>query len=77
MAASALVPSMAQPHFTEQSAAAGPGMAIEKVSRGAAFADYDDDGDVDVFVVNLNDTPSLLRNDGRRQQLARRGSGRG
>jgi len=38
-------------------------MAIEKVSRGAAFAVYDDDGDVDVFVVNLNDTPTLLRND--------------
>jgi hypothetical protein len=34
------------------------------VGRGAAFADYDDDGDVDVFVVN-NDGPALLlRNDG-------------
>ncbi len=48
--------------FIDISEAAGPGMAIEKVSRGAAFADYDDDGDVDVFVVNLNDTPSLLCN---------------
>ena len=49
--------------FVDISASAGPGMAIEKVSRGAAFADYDDDGDVDVFVVNLNDTPTLLRNE--------------
>ena len=49
--------------FVDISDAAGPGMTIEKVSRGASFADYDDDGDVDVFVVNLNDTPSLLRND--------------
>jgi hypothetical protein len=44
--------------------AAGPGLAIAKVSRGASFGDYDDDGDIDVFVVNLNDAPNLLRNDG-------------
>ena len=43
---------------------AGPGMEVEKVSRGAAFADYDNDGDVDVLVMNLNDTPTLLRNEG-------------
>ena len=34
------------------------------VGRGAAFADYDNDGDIDVFVVNHNDRPLLLRNDG-------------
>jgi hypothetical protein len=28
------------------------------------MGDYDNDGDVDVFVVNMNDTPSLLRNEG-------------
>jgi len=44
--------------------AAGPGLALEKVSRGTAFGDYDDDGDIDLFVVELNDTPTLLRNDG-------------
>src|ERR1700746_3467006 len=33
-------------------------------SRGAAFGDYDNDGDVDVLVLNMNDLPSLLRNDG-------------
>ena len=39
------------------------GARVERVSRGASFADYDNDGDVDVFVVNLNDTPTLLRNE--------------
>jgi len=31
--------------------------------RGCAFGDFDNDGDVDVLVVNLNEAPSLLRND--------------
>ncbi|OFW00032.1 MAG: hypothetical protein A3F68_08030 [Acidobacteria bacterium RIFCSPLOWO2_12_FULL_54_10] len=34
------------------------------VGRGAAFADYDNDGDVDIFVVNHEGSPLLLRNDG-------------
>ncbi|MBI3469987.1 MAG: CRTAC1 family protein [Candidatus Solibacter usitatus] len=34
------------------------------VGRGAAFADYDNDGDVDIFVVNHSGPPLLLRNDG-------------
>jgi hypothetical protein len=34
------------------------------VGRGAAFADYDNDGDMDVFVVNQQGEPMLLRNDG-------------
>jgi enediyne biosynthesis protein E4 len=42
----------------------GPGMQIERVWRGATFADFDDDGDQDVFVSALNDYPALLRNDG-------------
>ena len=32
-------------------------------SRGAAFGDMDNDGDVDVLVMNMNEPPSLLRND--------------
>ena len=32
-------------------------------SRGAAFGDVDNDGDVDVLVMNMNERPSLLRND--------------
>ena len=43
-------------------ASAGPGLA--KVSRGTSFGDYDDDGDIDLFVVELDDAPTLLRNDG-------------
>ena len=43
---------------------AGPGLAVEKVSRGGAFGDYDNDGDIDLLITNLNDTPDLLRNEG-------------
>jgi hypothetical protein len=32
-------------------------------SRGAAFGDYDNDGDLDLLVMNMNERPSLLRND--------------
>ncbi len=35
-----------------------------KVSRGAAFGDIDNDGDVDIVVANLKDTPTVLRNEG-------------
>ncbi len=49
--------------FVEVTQEAGPGMALRGVSRGASFADYDADGDVDIFVLNLNALPSLLRND--------------
>ena len=41
----------------------GGGLLIEKSSRGAAFGDYDNDGDIDVLVINMNDRPTLLRND--------------
>jgi hypothetical protein len=41
----------------------GGGLLLEKSSRGAAFGDYDNDGDRDVLVVNMNDRPTLLRND--------------
>lgn len=37
---------------------------IQKVSRGAAFGDIDNDGDMDIVVSNLKDTPTVLRNDG-------------
>ena len=35
-----------------------------KSARGSAVADYDNDGDLDILVVNLNSRPSLYRNDG-------------
>ena len=38
-------------------------IADQKVSRGTAFGDIDNDGDVDIVVSNLKDAPTLLRND--------------
>ena len=49
--------------FEDLSALAGPGMQIKRVGRGGTFGDYDNDGDTDVFIVNLNDLPTLLRNE--------------
>ena len=34
-----------------------------RASRGAAVVDFDDDGDLDLFVANLDDRPALYRND--------------
>ena len=50
--------------LVEVSAEAGPGFALRRVSRGTSFADYDGDGDIDLFILNLNGPPTLLRNDG-------------
>ncbi len=50
--------------FEDVSAQMGPGISERYSSRGAAFGDYDNDGDIDVLVLNMNDVPSLLRNDG-------------
>src|SRR5437870_2949441 len=49
--------------FEELTETAGPGVADAHCSRGCAFGDFDNDGDVDILVVNLNEPPSLLRND--------------
>ncbi len=54
--------------FKDVSSSMGPGVTEHFSSRGAAFGDYDNDGDVDVLVLNMNDLPSLLRNDGGNQQ---------
>lgn len=49
--------------FEELIDEAGPAIAAVHCSRGCAFGDFDNDGDVDMIVVNLNEPPSLLRND--------------
>src|SRR5438067_429815 len=49
--------------FEELIDEAGPGVAEAHASRGCAFGDFDNDGDVDVLIMNMNETPSLLRND--------------
>jgi hypothetical protein len=50
--------------FQDVSAQLGAGVAQRYASRGCAFGDFDNDGDIDVLVLNMNDVPSLLRNDG-------------
>jgi len=47
--------------FDEVGLRAGPGLAIKKVSRGLATTDYDNDGDLEIMVSNMNDSPDLLR----------------
>ena len=50
-------------HFEELIELAGTGIVAEHCSRGCAFGDFDNDGDLDILVINLNEPPSLLRND--------------
>jgi len=54
--------------FEELIDAAGPGIAEAHCSRGCAFGDFDNDGDIDMLIVNQNENPSLLRNDLRGKQ---------
>jgi hypothetical protein len=55
---------LANGKFKDVSARLGPGVTQRFASRGCAFGDYDNDGDVDVVVLNMNDRFSLLRCDG-------------
>ena len=50
--------------FEDVSARAGAAILAEDLGRGCAFGDFDNDGDVDVLVNNLDGPPTLLRNDG-------------
>jgi hypothetical protein len=49
--------------FEELDSQAGEGITAPHSSRGCAFGDFDNDGDLDVLIVNMNEPPSLLRND--------------
>ncbi|UCG58396.1 MAG: CRTAC1 family protein [Phycisphaerales bacterium] len=50
--------------FVDVADESGPYFREKHVGRGATYGDYDNDGDLDLLVVNLNDKPKLLRNDG-------------
>jgi hypothetical protein len=49
--------------FEELLDLAGPAMNELHSSRGAAFGDFDNDGDMDILIMNMNEPPSLFRND--------------
>jgi len=50
--------------FVDVADQSGPYFREKYVGRGAAFADYDNDGDTDILVMNLNGPAKLLRNNG-------------
>ncbi len=54
---------MGNGRFKEVTGECGPGAQEVHSSRGCAFGDYDNDGDMDVLIMNMNEPPSLLRND--------------
>ena len=60
-----LLMNMGRGRFADVSRESGDGMAPKRSSRGAAFDDLDNDGDIDVVVLNARLEPTILRNDSR------------
>jgi enediyne biosynthesis protein E4 len=50
--------------FADVASGAGPGFALERVSRTLVSGDVDNDGDLDLLATNNGQAPELLRNDG-------------
>lgn len=59
-----LVRNDGQGRFVDVATRSGEYFKRKYVGRGVAAGDFDNDGDTDILVVNLNDSPRLLRNDG-------------
>jgi len=49
--------------FHDVTGSAGPGFQLAQSSRGLAVGDYDNDGDLDILITNLNEAPNLLLNE--------------
>jgi hypothetical protein len=58
-----LFENLGERRFLDVSAADGPAFSKPIVGRGLAVGDYDNDGDLDVLIANLEGPPLLLRND--------------
>jgi hypothetical protein len=50
--------------FRDVSAQSGPALQVERVGRGLAVADFDNDGNLDVVITNVGQRPVLLKNTG-------------
>jgi hypothetical protein len=55
---------LGSPKLWNVSNEAGPGLKIVQSSRGAVFADFNNDGNIDIAVAELDEPPSLLMNQG-------------
>ncbi len=49
--------------FKDVTSLSGKGISEPRSSRGSAYGDFDNDGDIDALVMNMNEPPLLLRND--------------